>query len=448
MSQSDRPTLLKTLGVFDGITMLVGITIGAGIFSAPQRIASYFDSFTPILVLWILAGFFIFLGGLIYAELGARLPNTGGEYVYITRCFGPFPGFMFGWAQLFIIRTSPVAGLSIVTVDYLGHFVELTDWARTAAALSFVAVLGTINYIGIHRAGFYQKLSTIVKVTGLLGLVVIGLILVQDRGSMLGVTAPDSGSLDPVGSTIAAMMLIVFSYMGFERLGYSAEEMKDPKRTIPISMFVGIGVIIVIYILTNILYYQVFGVAEIREHTRVAADVATELLGPAGAAFIAVIVMVSATGSINGTMMTAPRVYYAMAHDGLFFRWFDYVHPIYRTPSHAIVAHCVWGAVILIVRGSFETIMAGMVFAVLIFFALNTLALFKLRREGVGGDDVYQLPLFPWLPGVYLVGILSLLIMRLIYEWQNSLTDLMFVASGLPFYLIWRRQRVAPEQHK
>ncbi|MEE2710244.1 MAG: APC family permease [Gemmatimonadota bacterium] len=448
MSQSDRPTLLKTLGVFDGITMLVGITIGAGIFSAPQRIAAYFDSFTPILMLWILAGFFIFLGGLIYAELGARLPNTGGEYVYITRCFGPFSGFMFGWAQLFIIRTSPVAGLSIVTVDYLGHFVELTNWARTAAALGFVAVLGAINYIGIHRAGFYQKLSTVVKVTGLLVLVVVGLILVQDRGSMLGVAAPDSGDLDPVGSTIAAMMLIVFSYMGFERLGYSAEEMKDPKRTIPVSMFVGISVIIVIYISTNILYYQVFGVAEIREHTRVAADVATELLGPAGAAFIAIIVMVSATGSINGTMMTAPRVYYAMAHDGIFFRWFDHVHPIYRTPSHAIVAHCVWGAVILIVRGSFETIMAGMVFAVLIFFALNTLALFKLRREGVGGDNVYQLPLFPWLPGVYLFGILSLLIMRFIYEWQNSLTDLLFVASGLPFYLIWRRQTVAPEQRK
>ncbi|SVC71592.1 uncharacterized protein METZ01_LOCUS324446, partial [marine metagenome] len=344
-----------------------GITIGAGIFSAPQRIAAYFDSFTPILMLWILAGFFIFLGGLIYAELGARLPNTGGEYVYITRCFGPFSGFMFGWAQLFIIRTSPVAGLSIVTVDYLGHFVELTDWARTAAALGFVAVLGAINYIGIHRAGFYQKLSTVVKVTGLLVLVVVGLILVQDRGSMLGVAAPDSGDLDPVGSTIAAMMLIVFSYMGFERLGYSAEEMKDPKRTIPVSMFVGISVIIVIYISTNILYYQVFGVAEIREHTRVAADVATELLGPAGAAFIAIIVMVSATGSINGTMMTAPRVYYAMAHDGIFFRWFDHVHPIYRTPSHAIVAHCVWGAVILIVRGSFETIMAGVGFAALIF---------------------------------------------------------------------------------
>ncbi|MBT5873264.1 MAG: amino acid permease, partial [Candidatus Latescibacteria bacterium] len=230
MPSSERPQLLKTLGVFDGITILVGITIGAGIFSTPQRIAGYFDSFTPILTLWVLAGAFIFIGGLIYAELGTRLPDTGGEYVYITRCFGPFAGFMFGWAQLFIIRTSPVAGLAIITVDYLGHFVEFSGWRYTMVALTFVALLGSINYIGVHRASMYQKLSTLFKVGGLLTLVFLGLFLAGDQENLLWTSAPATSSLGSTGNAIAAMMLIVFSYMGFERVGYSAGEMKDPRR--------------------------------------------------------------------------------------------------------------------------------------------------------------------------------------------------------------------------
>jgi APA family basic amino acid/polyamine antiporter len=149
---TDRPSLYKSLSVFDGITILIGITIGAGIFSAPQVIAGFMDSFSAIIWLWIIAGGFIFIGGLIYAELGSRLPETGGEYVYISRAFGPFAGFIFGWSQLFIIRTSPLAGLAIVTVTYLTYFIELSDFARTVIALGIITLLGILNYLGLHRA--------------------------------------------------------------------------------------------------------------------------------------------------------------------------------------------------------------------------------------------------------------------------------------------------------
>ncbi|UCD37495.1 MAG: amino acid permease, partial [Fidelibacterota bacterium] len=166
LNESHPPTLRRTLGVFDGVAILIGITIGAGIYSTPQIIAGYQASFYPIIGLWIAVGLFVFLGGLIYAELGSRLPDTGGEYVYISRCFGPFAGFMFGWAQLFIIRTSPAAGLAIITANYLGYFVELDRVAHTTVALSVIALLGALNYVGIRRASVYQKLSTVLKVGG------------------------------------------------------------------------------------------------------------------------------------------------------------------------------------------------------------------------------------------------------------------------------------------
>ncbi len=440
-AQPSRPTLRKSLGLFDGITILVGITIGAGIFSAPQIIAGFTGSFTPILWLWIAGGAFIFIGGLVYAELGSRMPDTGGEYMYISRAFGPFAGFMFGWSQLFIIRTSPLAGLAIVTVNYFTYFVDLSRVERIAAALFIILLLAILNYVGVQRAGFYQRLTTLLKVAGLMLLVLLGFTLDYGGDNLLGTTAAPTGTLGPVGNIIAAAFMVVFAYMGFERVGYSAGEMKDPRRTIPLTMFVGITAIVVIYILANLLYHQTLGMEGVRTSGIVASDTAVLLLGPLGAGFIAVTVMISTTGSMNGTFMTATRVYYAMARDGLFFKWLDYIHPVYRTPSRAIIAHAVWGSAILLFRGTFETIMAGMVFAVLIFFGANTLALFKLRRMGVGGGGGYRVPLYPWTPALFLAGILLLVVLRAAFEWYDSIIDLAFIVTGLPFWLIWRKVR-------
>ena len=446
-SASQQPSLRKVLGLFDGVALLIGITIGAGIYATPQIIATYESSFTPILWLWIGSGVFVFIGGLIYAELGTRLPNTGGEYVYIHRCFGPFAGFMFGWAQLFIIRTSPAAGLAIITANYLEYFIELSRWQHTGVALAVIAALGALNYIGVQQASLYQKISTVLKVGGLFLLVVLALILVGGQENLLGNEAPPTATLGPVGNTVAALMLVVFSYIGWDRVGYVAGEMKNPRRVLPLSLIIGLGGVVLIYVLTILVYHQTLGMEGIRASTIVASDMAVQLMGPIGAGFIAVLVMISTTGSINGTMMAAPRVYYAMARDGLFFKWLDYVHPTFRTPSRAILAHCVWGAVILLVRGTFETIVAGMVFAILIFYTFTTVALFLLRKRDVGGEDVYRMPLYPWLPGLYLAGIVTLLVLRAFFEWEKSLADLAFIATGLPFALIWVR-RARPILHE
>jgi APA family basic amino acid/polyamine antiporter len=436
-----EPSLRKALGVFDGIAILIGITIGAGIYSTPQIIAGYLGSFNSIILLWVLAGVFVFISGLIYAELGTRMPNTGGEYVYISRCFGPYAGFIFGWAQLFIIRTSAAAGLALIAADYLGYFVALGRFARVIIALAVIFLFGVLNYIGIQRASIYQKLSTILKVGGLLSIIIAGIVFSGGHENLLSTRAAPEGGLGPVGNVVAALMLIIFSHLGWERVGYSAGEMKNPRRVIPLSLLIGISIVVLLYLLTNLTYHRTLGMAGMRESTIVASDVLTVLIGPVGAACIAVLVIISASGSINGTMMTATRAYYAMARDGLFFKWLDCIHPRFQTPSRAIIAHCLWAGAILIIRGTFETIATGLVFAILIFYGISTLALFKMRRDRIGGANIFRVPFYPFLPIISLLLIMGLIIFRAVSEWQQSVVDLAFIVTGIPFSIYWCRRR-------
>jgi APA family basic amino acid/polyamine antiporter len=445
LDKGSEPALRKVLGVSDGVAILVGISIGAGIYSTPQIIAGYLGSFDSIILLWLLAGLFVFTSGLIYAELGTRMPHTGGEYIYITRCFGPFAGFMFGWAQLFIVRTSAAAGLALIVTDYLGYFVPLDKNTRMVAALAVIFLFGVLNYIGIQRASIYQKLSTVLKVGALLSIVMAGIFLSGGHENLLSTRTAPTGGLGPVGNVVAAVMLILFTHTGWERIGYSAGEMKNPKRVIPLSLIVGISIVVCLYALTNMTYHRTLGMDGMRESTIVASDVLTILFGPIGAALIAILVIISATGSINGTMMTAPRVYYAMAKDGLFFKWLDYVHPRFRTPSRAITAHCLWAGAILLIRGTFETIATGLVFTILIFYGLSTLTLFKMRKKNIGGTDIFHVPLYPILPILFVLVIVVLLVLRAIFEWQNSATDLVFIVTGIPFAFYWLRKRQKTE---
>ncbi|MGD9346733.1 MAG: amino acid permease [Candidatus Aminicenantes bacterium] len=410
-------------------------------YSTPQIIAGYLSSFNTVLFLWLLAGLFVFTSGLVYAELGTRMPQTGGEYIYITRCFGPFAGFMFGWAQLFIVRTSAAAGLALIVADYFGYFVPLNKSARIFVALAVIFLFGVLNYIGIHRASIYQKLSTLLKVGALISIAIAGIFLSGGHENLLATSAASTGRLGPVGNVIAAVMLILFSHTGWERIGYSAGEMKNPKRVIPLSLIVGICVVVCLYALTNMTYHKTLGMEGMRASTVVASDVLTILIGPIGAALIALLVIISASGSINGTMMTAPRVYYAMAKDGLFFKWLDYVHPRFRTPSRAIAAHCLWAGAILLIRGTFETIATGLVFTILIFYGLSTLSLFKMRKAKIGGPDIFRIPLYPVLPVIFVLVIVALLVLRALFEWQNSATDLTFIVTGLPFAIYWVRRK-------
>jgi len=429
--------LKKTLGLFDGIALLVGITIGAGIFKTPQVIASYINSFSIIIILWLSVAVFVYVGALIYAELGSRFPQTGGEYVYMQKAFGPFLGFLFGWAQLFIIRTSPTAALSLLSADYLGYFFPLDHSQKIIIASLIIIVFGFINILGVNKGSAYNKFSSSVKITGLMFFCLIGLILTSGDFSKLSESVSPTASLGPVGNLIAAIMMIVFSFLGWDRVGYVAGEMKNPKKVIPQSMFYGMLIVTMLYLGSNILYHSVIGLEGMRSSSIVASDTAISLFGNIGASLISIMVIISATGSVNGTMMATTRVYYAMAKDGLIFKWFNYIDPKFQTPTHAIIAHCIWSIALILIRQNFETLVAGMVFAILIFYGFTTVAFFKFRKEKIGNNDGYKLPYFPLLPSLYILGIIVLVFLRAFYEPWKSAQDLLFVLSGIPVYFIF-----------
>lgn len=433
--------LKKSLGLFDGIALLVGITIGSGIFATPQIIAGYLSSFSTIIMLWVGVAVFVYVGALIYAELGCRFPNTGGEYVYIQKAFGPFWGFLFGWAQLFIIRTSPVAGLSLIVANYVGYFIPMALFERNMVAIAVIILFGTLNYIGVERGSLYNKFSSSVKMGGLFVFAIIGLIMVKGDFSNLSETAEATATLGPTGNVVAALMLILFSFLGWDRVGYVAGEMKDPQTIIPKSMLLGMMVIAILYFGMNILYHSVFGMVEMRGSTLIASDTAVQLFGGIGAALISLMVIISATGSINGTMMAAPRLFYAMARDGLMFKWFNHVDPKFQTPTHAIIAQCAWAILLIAVRQNFETIVSGMVFAILIFYGFTTVAFFKFRRAEMGKTGGYQIPYFPILPAIYFIGIVILVMLRAYYETDKSIQDLAFVLTGIPVYFLFFKKK-------
>jgi APA family basic amino acid/polyamine antiporter len=428
--------LKKSLGLFDGISLLIGITIGSAIFATPQIIAGYTNSFTLIIILWLSVSLFVFIGSLIYAELGSRFPNTGGEYIYIREAFGPFWGFIFGWAQLIIIRTSPAAGISLITANYLAYFIPMNQFEKIIASIIIIIIFGTINYIGVERASFYNKFSTIIKTLGITIFTVAGLAMFEGDFLKLSETASVTKNLGTIGNIVAALMLILFSYLGWDRVGYIAGEMKEPQKVIPKTMFYGISTIAILYISANILYHTVLGIEGVRSTSIVASDIASLVFGKTGASLMSVIVIISATGSINGTMMSASRLYYAMAREGMLFKWFNNIHPKFRTPSNAIIAHCIWGIILLVVRQNFETIVTGMVFTILIFYTFTTVAFFKFRKLDLG-ESGYRIPFYPFLPSIYLIGLTSLVLLRIYYQFNLSMQDLSFVLTGVPVYFIF-----------
>ena len=433
--------LKKSLGLIDGISLLIGITIGSAIFATPQIIASYSDSFFSIILLWIVVTCFVFIGSLIYAELGSRFPNTGGEYIYINKAFGPFWGFIFGWSQLLIIRTSPAAGISLITANYIGYFIEMNQFQKNIVAIAIIIIFGIINFMGVERASAYNKFSSLVKTIGIVVFTFAGLMIFGGDFSNLPESINSTQNLGPIGNAVAAIILVLFSYLGWDRVGYVAGEMKNPKDIIPQTMFYGIGTIAIIYLSANLLYHTVMGLEGVRNSNIVASDTASILFGNIGASIVSMIVIISATGSINGTMMSASRLYYAMAKDGLLFSWFNHIHPSFKTPTHSIIAHCIWGITLLVVRQNFETIVSGMVFTILIFYIVTTLALFRFRKLNIGQEG-YRIPLYPLLPLIYLIGLIVLVSLRLFYQFNLSIQDLSFVLTGVPIYFLFFKQKV------
>ncbi len=434
-----EPKLLKELHFWDVLALMLGVTIGAGIFAVPGRIAQYFPSFQAIAIAWIAAAAFYFIGTLVYSELGARLPHTGGEYVYIHKAFGPLPAFIYGWAQLLIVRTNPVAALSLVFAQYASSLVPMSDGGQHRLAAAMIVSLAAVNYCGLRPGKRVQVVTSIIKVGGLLTFAGVALFSLHNIGPNLASTHPINQQVGAVGGVATAMLLVMWAFVGWDRVGYVAGEMRNPQRDLPLGFACGALLIAFLYMSMNFTYHAALPISKVTGSKVVAADVARLLWGTTGVSLLALLVMVSTLGANNGNILASSRVYYKMANDGLFFRSLASVHPRWHSPHISILVHCGWALVLLFAAGTVENLVSSFVFIGQLFWGLCTIAFFKFRWQG--GATPFKAPGYPVLPALYLTAIAAMTVATCYYSPRSALANLAILATAFPFYFFWQRRQ-------
>jgi amino acid transporter len=439
--------LPRRLGLWSAVAVAVGSTIGSGIFRTPAGIAQQVGDVPLFLLGWVLGGAVALAGALTYAELAALYPRSGGIYVFIREAFGPLPAFLFGWAELLIIRPGAYGAISITSAAYTLRLLGLDPAAPVAGlpvraeqllAAGYVVVVAAVNSFGIHRGAVLQNLSTAFKVGALAALVLLGVAFGGGRWAALFAERAAVG-LSPF---LVAMVSILWAYDGWGDLAFVGGEVRDPETNLPRALVLGAGSVVALYLAANLVYLHLIPIAEMRGAELVAADAARLLVGPAGAVAVSAAVAVSTFGTLNGSMMTAPRIFFAMAEDGLFPRAIARVHPRSGAPANAVVLAALLGTVFVLVR-SFTQLAEQFVIGIWPFYALAVAAVFVLRRRpGLGRP--YAAPGYPWVPALFLLGSLLLLGNYLVSQPLLFLLDVAVILAGVPVYRVWTRRRARP----
>ncbi len=430
------PELPRRLGLLDATLIVIGIVIGSGIFLLPNLIARSLPSARAIIVVWVVAGVLSLFGALAYAELGAMIPATGGQYVYIREAYGSGCAFLCGWVFVLAALPGGIAFLSVGFSIYLSHFFPIAPGMRTAVSLALLAILSAVNYLGVKGSVWVQRIFTTSKIIGLL--VVIGAALFFSP-----VTRPESGGSEPISyaGIGIAMTACLMAYNGWSYISFVAGEVKDPERNLPRSLALAMGAVMVLYISANLAYMKVMSVAQIAASERVGADVALRTMGPAGATLLSAIVLFSIIGAVNGCILTAARVPFAQARDGLFFRPFGNIHPRFQTPAFAIVAQAVWSGV-LIVSGSYETLSTYTILSAWLFYTLCAAAVWVLRRKMPEAAHPYKMWGYPTTLYLFVLVSVWFMVDATIHQPVPSLMALLISAAGIPFYFLWRKKSV------
>jgi APA family basic amino acid/polyamine antiporter len=431
--------LPRRLGLFDGAALLVGAVIGSGIFVVPSLIAQRIPEPGLVIAIWVFSGLLVVCGALTLAELGAMLPHSGGLYVYIREAYGPLWGFLYGWTNMLVVIPGSIAALTSAFLLYLRHFVSLPMWGEKALGIALLLGLAFVNTRGVRWGARVQGLFTFLKVAGLAGLVVAA--LVTQRGSADNFTPffPDTVPAG-IGTAVGlAMVSTLFAYDGWHFVGFVAGEIREPQRNLPRAIGLGVLVVIAVYVLANVAYVFVLGQPAIARSERVAADAMTAMVGPVGGGVISAAILCSTFGAISANVLAGPRVFFAMAHDGLFFRRLAAVHPRFETPANAIWALGAWAA-LLTLTGGYEDLITMAMFANWILFSLVVFAVIVLRRKRPAWPRPFRVPGYPVTVLVFVLVAASFVVNTLVETPKSSLLGLGLLLLGLPFYARWRRR--------
>lgn len=431
----------RTLGLWSAIAVLVGSTIGSGIFRSPAGIADKLPGPLPLLAVWITGGVFALCGALTLAEIAGAIPKTGGHFVYIREGWGRLPAFLYGWSELIIIRAAALGAISLTFAEYtwrgLGYdpaVAPYDQYAHYTAAVA-LAVMATVNIVGLRWGALVQNITTVAKYGGLLLIVVLALALGLPRTGGHFTPASPAGSFS-VSAFGLALVSVLWAFDGWGDLTKVGGEVADPRRNLPRAIVLGTIGVIVIYLLANVAYLSVLTVDEIRGARLVAADVAQRLVGPVGVTLVSITVMLSTFGSVNGSLLTGPRIFFAMADDGLFFRTVAKVHPQFRTPYVAIMLAAVIG-IAFVLSQTFEQLADIFVTASLVFYIMSVGSVFAFRRRPDWNPPV-RVPFYPVLPALFCLATLFLLVNALVDPAQRwgTIGVLGIIALGIPVYFV------------
>jgi APA family basic amino acid/polyamine antiporter len=439
-----RPELARVLGLTDVIGIVVGSVIGSGIFIVPQAIAQQLPSPALILAVWLVGGALTFFGALCFAELGGMYPQAGGTYVYLREAYGPLVGFLFGWTLFLVVDCGAMAALAAAfSTKYLPYFVALSPPAARAVTVAFIVFLIAVNYVGVRHGANLQNLLTAVKLLAVVA--VAGLAFAFADGDAGHFTSPpvEPVSLGLVGRFGAALIACLWAYKGWEAASYSTGELRNPQRNLFLGLLAGCLLVIAAYIAANLAYLWVFPSAAIAGSDRIAADVLAVAIGPVGTSILAGLILLSILGAANANALTTPRVFYAMAEDGVFFRAATRIHPRYHTPHVAIVAMGVW-VVVLAMSGTFEQLAAFVVFGQWVFLGLTAAGVLVLRVRRPGVPRPVRVWGFPFTPLVFVAASVFIAWSAVVSGFWNAMAGLGLILLGIPVYAVWRRRAAAP----
>ena len=442
-AQSSPPTLLRQIGLFDATMLVMGGIVGSGIFINPYVVAQQVH--TPVLILgvWIAGGLVAMLGAFIYAELAALRPAVGGQYAYLREAFHPIVGFLYGWVLLLVIQTG---GMAAVTVTFARYFIELTGWQiseRLLVVLTLV-VLTVVNCLGVKLGSRMQSVLMVLKIGAIAGLILAGLLLVRAPHPLLHPVLDRPPSFDLVTAVGAAMVPVLFAFGGWQTSNFIAEEVKEPRKNLSTALVIGVAGVIVLYVAVNFVCVRTLGPQGLADTRAPASAVMRVAMGESGARLIALGIAISTLGFLSQSVLTAPRVYFAMARDGLFFRSIATVTRRTHVPALAIVLQSAWTLVVAL-SGRYEQILNYVVSMDFVFFGLTGASLFVLRRRArdAGQPSGYRAPGHPATTAAFVL-ISWLVVINTVYKYpRHTLVGFSILLLGVPVYAIWARRRGA-----
>jgi len=432
------------VGLFSGVMLVIGGIIGSGIFLNPAIVAQRVH--TPALTLgaWLLGGVVALIGAFIYGELGQRIPKAGGSYVYLRDAFGELPAFLNAWGMLLMIATGAIAAVAVTFANYTLALTGLADGYRFPLAVGAILLLSGVNYFGVRPGALTQNVFTVLKLVALAVLVGAGMLL-SGASASVGATAPPAPPDSIALALGAALVPVLFSYGGWQQTNFVAEELVNPERNLPRALLWGVIGVVTVYLLANLTYLRTLGAEGLAASSAPAADALGSLLGPTGRTFITAGVALSTFGFLNLVILVSPRVYQAMAADGLFFPWMARLHPRYHTPSAAIVFQAVW-AILLTSTGTYGELLDYVVFADWLVFGATAATLFVYRareRQGQVPRVSYRVPGYPVTPLLFIAAAVYVVVGSTASNPLNALKGTLLLGAGVPVFLYWRRRRDA-----